>query len=119
MAKESRNARIKAVLPEINLSADSIPGEIINKIIVTMEDFMDVIKEMEPSVMREIFIEVPDIKWDDVGGLADVKQELMEAVEWPLKYQGIFTYADATPPKGILLYGPPGTGKTLLAKAAS
>jgi transitional endoplasmic reticulum ATPase len=74
---------------------------------------------MEPSAMREVFVEVPDIKWDDVGGLADVKQELMEAVEWPLKYQGIFTYADATPPKGILLYGPPGTGKTLLAKAAA
>jgi transitional endoplasmic reticulum ATPase len=119
LAKEAAMRALRRILPEINLSADSIPGEIINKIIVTMEDFMDVIKEMEPSAMREVFVEVPDIKWDDVGGLGIVKQELMEAVEWPLKYQGIFTYADATPPKGILLYGPPGTGKTLLAKAAA
>src|ERR687897_385749 len=119
LAKEAAMRALRRVLPEINLSAESVPGDIINKIIVTMEDFMDVIKEMEPSAMREVFVEVPDIKWDDVGGLGDVKQELMEAVEWPLKYQGIFTYADATPPKGILLYGPPGTGKTLLAKAAA
>ena len=119
LAKEAAMRALRRVLPEIDLSAESVPGDIINKIIVTMEDFMDVIKEMEPSAMREVFVEVPDIKWDDVGGLGDVKQELMEAVEWPLKYQGIFTYADATPPKGILLYGPPGTGKTLLAKAAA
>src|ERR687895_727334 len=119
LAKEAAMRALRRVLPEINLSADSIPGETINKIIVTMQDFMDVIKEMEPSAMREVFVEIPDIKWDDVGGLTDVKQELMEAVEWPLKYQEIFTYADATPPKGILLYGPPGTGKTLLAKAAA
>jgi transitional endoplasmic reticulum ATPase len=69
--------------------------------------------------MREVFVEVPDVKWEDIGGLGDIKQELQEAVEWPLKYQGAFTYADATPPKGILLYGPPGTGKTLMAKAAA
>src|ERR687893_1082039 len=119
LAKEAAMRALRRVLPEINLSADSIPGETINKIIVGMQDFMDVIKEMEPSAMREVFVEIPDIKWDDVGGLTDVKQELMEAVEWPLKYQEIFTYADATPPKGILLYGPPGTGKTLLAKAAA
>src|SRR5918995_3912072 len=119
LAKEAAMRALRRVLPEIDLSAESVPGDIINKIIVSMEDFMDVIKEMEPSAMREVFVEVPDIKWDDVGGLGDVKQELMEAVEWPLKYQGIFTYADATPPKGILLYGPPGTGKTLLAKATA
>ena len=80
---------------------------------------MDVIKEMEPSAMREVFVEVPDISWDDIGGLESIKQEMQEAVEWPLKYQGIFTFADAMPPKGILLYGPPGTGKTLMAKAAA
>jgi transitional endoplasmic reticulum ATPase len=84
-----------------------------------MQDFMDVIKEMEPSAMREVFVEIPDVKWEDIGGHASIKQELQEAVEWPLKYQGVFTYADATPPKGILLYGPPGTGKTLMAKAAA
>jgi len=119
LAKEAAMRSLRRILPEIDLSADSIPGETLNKIIVTMQDFMDVIKEMEPSAMREVFVEVPDIKWEDVGGLDSVKQELMEAVEWPLKYQGIFTYADAIPPKGILLYGPPGTGKTLLAKAAA
>ena len=69
--------------------------------------------------MREVFVEVPDVKWDDIGGLLSIKQELQEAVEWPLKYQGVFKYADASPPKGILLYGPPGTGKTLIAKAAA
>jgi transitional endoplasmic reticulum ATPase len=69
--------------------------------------------------MREVFVEVPDVRWEDIGGLSSIKQELQEAVEWPLKYQGVFTYADATPPKGILLYGPPGTGKTLMAKAAA
>jgi transitional endoplasmic reticulum ATPase len=84
-----------------------------------MDDFLSVIKEIEPSALREVFVEIPDVKWDDIGGLADVKQELQEAVEWPLKYQGLFLYSDATPPKGILLYGPPGTGKTLMAKAAA
>ena len=84
-----------------------------------MQDFIDVINEMEPSAMREVFVEVPDVKWDDIGGLLSIKQELQEAVEWPLKYQGVFKYADASPPKGILLYGPPGTGKTLIAKAAA
>ena len=106
-------------MPEIDLSAESIPGETLNKIIVKMQDFLDVMNEMEPSAMREVFVEVPDVKWDGIGGLEDVKQELKEAVEWPLKYQTVFAYIDATPPKGILLYGPPGTGKTLLAKAAA
>jgi len=84
-----------------------------------MQDFVDVTKEMEPSAMREVFVEIPDVKWEDIGGLSSIKQELQEAVEWPLKYQRAFTYTDATPPKGILLYGPPGTGKTLMAKAAA
>src|SRR4029077_7054208 len=119
LAKEAAMRALRRILPEINLSAESIPGDTLNKIIVTMQDFMDVIKEMEPSAMREVFVEIPDIKWEDIGGLNEVKQELMEAVEWPLKYQGVFAYADAMPPKGILLYGPPGTGKTLLAKAAA
>jgi transitional endoplasmic reticulum ATPase len=119
LAKEAAIRALRRILPEVDLSAESIPGETLSKIIVKMQDFVDVIKEMEPSAMREVFVEVPDVKWQDVGGLGDVKEELMEAVEWPLKYQSIFTYADATPPKGILLYGPPGTGKTLLAKAAA
>ncbi|KAA2283033.1 MAG: CDC48 family AAA ATPase [Candidatus Nitrosocosmicus sp.] len=119
LAKEAAMRALRRVLPDINLSSESIPLDTLRKIIVTMQDFMDVIKETEPSAMREVFVEVPDIKWQDIGGLSSIKQELQEAVEWPLKYLGVFTYADATPPKGILLYGPPGTGKTLMAKAAA
>ena len=119
LAKEAAIRALRRVLPEINLSSESIPLETLKKIVVRMQDFMDVIKEMEPSAMREVFVEVPDIKWEDIGGLSSIKQELQEAVEWPLKYNEIFTYSDATPPKGILLYGPPGTGKTLMAKAAA
>lgn len=119
LAKEAAMRALRRVLPDINLSSEGIPVETLRKIIVRMQDFMDVIKEMEPSAMREVFVEVPDIRWDDIGGLSPIKQELQEAVEWPLKYLGVFTYADATPPKGILLYGPPGTGKTLMAKAAA
>ena len=119
LAREAAIRALRRVLPDINLSSESIPIDTLRKIIVRMQDFMDVIKETEPSAMREVFVEVPDIKWEDIGGLSPIKQELQEAVEWPLKYLGIFTYADATPPKGILLYGPPGTGKTLMAKAAA
>jgi transitional endoplasmic reticulum ATPase len=119
LSKEAGMRALRKILPEIDLSSQSIPVETLRKIIVTMADFMDVVKEMEPSAMREVFVEVPDVKWDDIGGLASIKQELQEAVEWPLKYQGVFAYADAMPPKGILLYGPPGTGKTLMAKAAA
>jgi transitional endoplasmic reticulum ATPase len=119
LAKEAAIRALRRVLPEINLFSESIPLETLKKIVVRMQDFMDVIKEMEPSAMREVFVEVPDIKWEDIGGLSSIKQELQEAVEWPLKYNEIFTYSDATPPKGILLYGPPGTGKTLMAKAAA
>jgi len=106
-------------LPEIDLTAENIPSDTLKKIVVTMDDFLNVIKEIEPSALREVFVEVPNVNWDDIGGLADVKQELQEAVEWPLKYHGLFVHSDAIPPKGILLYGPPGTGKTLIAKAAA
>jgi transitional endoplasmic reticulum ATPase len=119
LAKEAAIRALRRVLPEVDLSSESIPADTLRKIIVTMQDFMDVIKEMEPSAMREVFVEVPDVKWEDIGGLSTIKQELQEAVEWPLKYQRLFTHADAVPPKGILLYGPPGTGKTLIAKAAA
>src|ERR671911_341817 len=119
LSKEAGMRSLRRILPNIDLSSESIPSDTLRKIIVTMNDFMDVTKEMEPSAMREVFVEIPDINWDDIGGLESVKQEMQEAVEWPLKYQGIFTFADAVPPKGILLYGPPGTGKTLIAKAAA
>src|ERR687883_383526 len=117
--REAAMRALRKILPEVDLSSESIPAETLRKIIVTMQDFTDVIKEMEPSAMREVFVEVPDVKWEDIGGLSSIKQELQEAVEWPLKYHGVFTCADAVPPKGILLYGPPGTGKTLIAKAAA
>src|ERR1051325_2817472 len=119
LSKEAAIRALRKVLPEIDLSSENIPSEILRKIIVTMQDFVDVTKEMEPSAMREVFVEVPDVKWEDIGGLGDIKQELQEAVEWPLKYRGVFAYTDATPPNGILLYGSPGTGKTLMAKAAA
>src|SRR5690349_19155671 len=119
LSKEAAMRALRKVLPEIDLSSENIPADTLRKIIVTMQDFVDVTKEMEPSAMREVFVEIPDVKWDDIGGLSSIKQELQEAVEWPLKYQRAFTYTDATPPKGILLYGPPGTGKTLMAKAAA
>lgn len=119
LSKEAAMRALRRVLPQIDLSSESIPSDTLKKIIVTMQDFTGVIKEMEPSAMREVFVEIPNVKWDDIGGLPDIKEELQEAVEWPLKYQGLFTFVDAAPPKGILLYGPPGTGKTLMAKAAA
>jgi transitional endoplasmic reticulum ATPase len=119
VAKEAGIRALRRVLPEIDLTTENIPSEILKKIIVTMDDFLGVIKEIEPSALREVFVEVPDVNWEDIGGLRDIKQELQEAVEWPLKYHGLFVHSDATPPKGILLYGPPGTGKTLMAKAAA
>ena len=119
LAKEATIRALRKVLPEIDLTAESIPSDTLRKIIVTMDDFTNVLQEMEPSALREVFVEVPNVTWNDIGGLSDVKQELQEAVEWPLKYQSLFTHSDAVPPKGILLYGPPGTGKTLIAKAAA
>ncbi len=119
VAKEAGIRALRKVLPEIDLTTENIPSEILKKIIVTMDDFLSVIKEIEPSALREVFVEVPDVNWEDIGGLKDVKQELQEAVEWPLKYHELFIHSDATPPKGILMYGPPGTGKTLMAKAAA
>ncbi|TMI47115.1 CDC48 family AAA ATPase [Candidatus Bathyarchaeota archaeon] len=119
LAKEAAIRALRRILPEINLEAQSIPGDILNKIIVRMADFQDALKEIEPSAMREVLVEIPDVTWDQVGGLEDVKEELREAVEWPLKYPDLFAQLNATPPKGLLLYGPPGTGKTLLAKAVA
>ena len=119
VAKEAGIRALRRVLPEIDLNTENIPSDILKKIVVKMDDFLSVIKEIEPSALREVFVEIPDVKWEDIGGIGDVKQELQEAVEWPLKYHGLFVHTDATPPKGILLYGPPGTGKTLMAKAAA
>ncbi|KPQ41890.1 MAG: cell division control protein 48 [Candidatus Methanoperedens nitroreducens] len=84
---------------------------------MTKEDFQNALQNIEPSALREVFIEVPAVRWTEIGGLESVKQELIEAVEWPLKYPEAFEAIHIKPPKGVLLYGPPGTGKTLLAKA--
>ncbi|RLF07465.1 MAG: AAA family ATPase [Thermoprotei archaeon] len=119
LCKEAAMRALRRILPEIDLEAESIPAEILNKIEVTMQDFLDALKEIEPSALREVLIEVPNVKWSDIGGLEEAKQALKEAVEWPLKYPDVFEKANVTPPKGILLYGPPGTGKTLLAKAVA
>jgi transitional endoplasmic reticulum ATPase len=119
LAKEAAIRALRRILPEINLEAENIPVEVLNKIIVRMGDFQEALKEVEPSAMREVLVEVPDIKWEDIGGLEGVKEELREAIEWPLRYPELFAQMNAVPPKGLLLYGPPGTGKTLLAKAAA
>ncbi|KYH37740.1 MAG: ATPase AAA [Candidatus Bathyarchaeota archaeon B24] len=119
LCKEAAMRALRRIIPEIDFEKETIPAEVLNKITVTMNDFLEALKEVEPSAMREVLVEVPNVKWEDIGGLHDVKLELQEAVEWPLKYPELFEYMDARPPKGILLYGPPGTGKTLLAKAVA
>ena len=119
LCKEAAMRALRRILPEIDFEKDTVPAEVLNKITVTMGDFMDALKDVEPSAMREVLLEIPEVKWEDIGGLKDVKLELQEAVEWPLKYPELFKHMDAKPPKGILLYGPPGTGKTLLAKAVA
>lgn len=119
LAREAGMRSLRRVLPELDLEVESIPAEILNKIEVNNDDFLDALREMEPSAMREVMVESPNVKWDDIGGLFEVKQELIESVEWPLTYSKLFAHMDAKPPKGILLYGPPGTGKTMLAKAVA
>ncbi|MEM2094069.1 MAG: CDC48 family AAA ATPase, partial [Candidatus Bathyarchaeia archaeon] len=119
LCKEAAMRALRRILPQLDFEKETIPAEILNKITVTMDDFTEALKDVEPSAMREVLVEVPTVKWEDIGGLADVKLELQEAVEWPLKYPEIFERMDAKPPKGILLHGPPGTGKTLLAKAVA
>ena len=110
---------LRRILPEINMEQSKIPLEVLNKIKITNDDFNNALKEVHPSAMREVQIQRPNVKWDQIGGLADVKEELAEAIEWPLKHAELFSQADVIPPKGLLLYGPPGTGKTMIAKAVA
>ena len=118
LVKEAAMHALRKVLPQIKLDED-IPNEILDQLKVTNEDFAEARKHVEPSAMREVLVEVPDVTWKQVGGLEDVKQELKEAVEWPLRFPDVFERLQTKPPKGILLFGPPGTGKTLLAKAVA
>jgi len=120
LAKEAAMVVLRNVLPDIKYDAEeAVPTEILEKLKIMSDDFKEALKTVRPSAMREVLVEVPNIPWDSVGGLDDVKQELKEAVEWPLKNPEAFKRLGVEPPKGILLYGPPGTGKTLLAKAVA
>jgi len=119
LCREAAMCALRKILPTIDFEMADIPYETLLKLEVTMDNFLEAMKEVEPSAIREFFVEVPDVKWEDVGGLENIKEELKEAVEWPLKYFDIFKKANTTAPKGILLYGVPGTGKTLLAKAVA
>ncbi|HET7149502.1 MAG TPA: CDC48 family AAA ATPase [Candidatus Nitrosopolaris sp.] len=119
LSKEAAMRSLRRILPEINMEQSKIPLEVLNKIKITNDDFNNALKEVHPSAMREVQIQRPNVKWDQIGGLADVKEELAEAIEWPLKHADLFSQADVIPPKGLLLYGPPGTGKTMIAKAVA
>ena len=119
LGREAAMKTLRRILPKINLEEETIPMEILENLRVTRKDFMDAYKEVQPTAMREVMIEVPNVRWDDIGGLDSVKKELREAIEWPLKYPEMFRRMGIKPPRGIFLYGPPGTGKTLLAKAVA
>jgi len=116
VCREAAMFALRKILPKINLD-EPIPSDIIQELKITDDDFMQAINMIEPSAMREVMVEIPNVSWDDVGGLEEIKQELKEAVEWPLKYPKLFEKAGIRPLNGILLFGPPGCGKTLLAKA--
>jgi transitional endoplasmic reticulum ATPase len=119
LGRETAMKALRRYLPQINLEEERIPPEVLEKMEVKMDDFINAYKEVTPTAMREVYIEVSTVHWDDIGGLDQVKQHLQEAVEWPLKKPEIFSRLGIKPPKGILLYGPPGCGKTLLARAVA
>jgi len=122
LAREAAMSALRRFIKSqtVDLSkAEEIPVEILRSLKVTMSDFLEAMKFVRPTLMREVFVEVPEVRWSDIGGLEEVKQELREAVEWPLRYPEVFEKMGVRPPRGVLLYGPPGTGKTLLAKAVA
>jgi len=120
LAKEAAMRALRNVMPEIKkLKEEELTKELLDKLEVTETDFEEAMRRVEPSAMREVLVEIPKVKWDDIGGLKEVKEELIESVEWPLKYAKQFADVGIKPPRGMLLYGPPGAGKTLLAKAVA
>jgi len=119
LCKEAAMKCLRRLLPELNLEDEKISVETLNKLVITMNDFDFALKDALPSAMREVYLEVPDVKWIEIGGLEDIKRELQEAVEWPLRYPDLYKELKHTLTKGILLHGPSGTGKTLLAKAVA
>ncbi|MFW9800427.1 MAG: CDC48 family AAA ATPase, partial [Candidatus Thorarchaeota archaeon] len=119
LCREAAMKALRRYLPQINLEEEEIPPEVLDQLEVNNPDFLGALREIQPSAVREVFIEVPNVHWTDVGGLEEVKQELIEVVEWPLKKPESFTRVGISPPKGVLIWGPPGCGKTLLARAVA
>ncbi|GAA0726525.1 transitional endoplasmic reticulum ATPase [Halorubrum trapanicum] len=119
LAKESAMHALRRIRPKLDLESDEIDADVLNSIQVTESDFKEAMKGIEPSALREVFVEVPDVSWDQVGGLGDTKERLRETIQWPLEYPEVFEELDMQAAKGVLMYGPPGTGKTLLAKAVA
>lgn len=117
LCREAAMTSVRRIFPRIDFDNITFPYELLDELIVSMEDFSAAMNEVDPSAIREVFVEVPNIGWDDIGGLEEVKQQLKESVEWPLAYRELFAYAKMRAPKGILMYGVPGCGKTLIAKA--
>jgi transitional endoplasmic reticulum ATPase len=119
LCKEAAMKCLRRLLPELNLEDEKLAPEVLNKLVVTMSDFENAVKEVMPSAMREVYLEPPDVPWSEIGGLEEVKHELQEAVEWPLRFPDMYKQLGHAIPKGILLHGPSGTGKTMLAKAVA
>ena len=119
LCREAAMVTLRELMPRIRDEAEFLPDDLLSGLQVREEHFLEALKEVEPSAIREVFTEIPDVRWDDVGGLDEAKRALREAIEWPLRHRGLFEAAHAVPPKGILLTGPPGAGKTLLAKAVA
>ena len=119
LCREAAMSCLRKVMQETGFTLSSIPRETFARLVVKMDDFLTALREIEPSAIREVFLEVPDVRWEDVGGFKSLKEKLIETIEWPLKYADVFKKAGVTPPKGILFTGPPGCGKTMLVKAVA